>query len=306
MLIALNIKNKVGFIDGTVSKPSDLAAAFQWTRCNNMVKAWLLNSLSKDISTSVINCDLAKDIWVELKEYFSQVNGPLMFQLEQEIHNLVQSTSFVTTYFTKLKRLWDELLSLQSHLIHEGIPSHRSIASMVSFFKRRLKETSKHHHPLDGVALAAKGILPSPKDHKAPPRKKSLKCTHCHKDDHTIDRCYFIHGFPPGPRKTRPNYKSSAYQVSSITNTPSTSSFPFTLDQCQQLLTMVTNATQSSSMANRVGNAEHSLLGWIANEIDCRLFLEKGCEAIDCNLNLVDDSIRAFSIPTLLPLMTPM
>ncbi|KAA8547236.1 hypothetical protein F0562_003900 [Nyssa sinensis] len=133
MLIALSIKNKVGFIDGTVPKPSDPVAALQWTRYNNMVKAWLLNSLSKDISASVIYCDLAKDIWVELKERFSQVNGRRMFQLEQEIHNLVQSTTSVTTYFTKLKMLWDELSSLQSHLIHEGVSQYQQYQRTMKF-----------------------------------------------------------------------------------------------------------------------------------------------------------------------------
>ncbi|KAA8531773.1 hypothetical protein F0562_006510 [Nyssa sinensis] len=114
---------------------------------------------------------------------------------------------------------------------------------------------------IDGVALAAKGILTSPKAHLAPPRKKSLKCTHCHKDGHTIDRCYFLHRFPPGSRKTGTNYKSRAHQVSSATNTPSTSSLPFTIDQCRQLLTLLNNATYSSSMATHVSNTEHLLSG---------------------------------------------
>ncbi|KAA8529463.1 hypothetical protein F0562_033738 [Nyssa sinensis] len=292
MLIALSIKNKVGFIDGTVSKPSDPAAALQWTHCNNMVKAWLLNSLSKDTSTSVIYCDLAKDIYVELKERFSQVNRPWMFQLEQDIHNLVQSTTSVTTYFTKLKMLWDELSSLQSHLIHEKVSQYQQYQRTMKFLMglnesyaaiqgkillmnplpsiNRVyglilqEETQRNIQALpsiDGVALAAKGILPSPKDHQAPPRKKSLKCTHCHKDGHTINRCYFIHGFPPGSRKTGTHYKSSAHQVFSTTSTPSTSSLPFTLDQCLQLLTLLNNATQSSSMATHVSNTEHSLSG---------------------------------------------
>ncbi|KAA8541434.1 hypothetical protein F0562_025397 [Nyssa sinensis] len=102
MLIALNIKNKVGFIDGTVPKPSDRAAALQWTRCNNM-------------------------------ERFSQVNEPRMFQLEQKIHSLVQSTTSVTTYFTKLKTLWDELLSLQSHLVHEGVSQYQQYQRTMKF-----------------------------------------------------------------------------------------------------------------------------------------------------------------------------
>ncbi|KAA8547245.1 hypothetical protein F0562_003891 [Nyssa sinensis] len=265
MLIALSVKNKVGFIDGTVSKPSDPAAALQWTRCNNMV---------------------------ELKERFSQVNGPRMFQLEQDIHNLVQSTTSVTTYFTKLKTLWDELSSLQSHLLHEGVSQYQQYQRTMTFlmglnesyaairgqillmnplpsinrvYGLILQEETQRNiqapPSIDGVALAAKGILTSPKAHLAPPRKKSLKCTHCHKDGHTIDRCYFLHGFPPGSRKTGTNYKSRAHQVSSATNTPSTSSLPFTIDQCRQLLTMLNNATHSSSMATHVSNTEHSLSG---------------------------------------------
>ncbi|XP_057965375.1 uncharacterized protein LOC131155939 [Malania oleifera] len=74
MAIALSTQNKVDFIDGTISKPSKTSSAKyrQWNRCNNMVKAWLLNSLSKEISASVLFCDLAQDIWIDLKECFSQ------------------------------------------------------------------------------------------------------------------------------------------------------------------------------------------------------------------------------------------
>ncbi|KAA8535327.1 hypothetical protein F0562_030330 [Nyssa sinensis] len=105
---------------------------------------------------------------------------------------------------------------------------------------------------IDAVALAAKGILPSPTN-RVPPRKKHLKCTHCHKDGHTIDRCYLIHGFPHGSRKTGSNHKASVHHVSSATNKSTTNSLPFTLDQCQQLLALLNNANPSSSMANHVG-----------------------------------------------------
>jgi hypothetical protein len=114
IIMALSAKNKLGFTDGTISQPKTSSEDFsQWSRCNNMVKSWLLNSISHDICTSVIYCNLASDIWSDLKERFSQVNGPRMFQLEQDISTLVQGTMPIATYFTKLKGLWDELSALQ-------------------------------------------------------------------------------------------------------------------------------------------------------------------------------------------------
>jgi hypothetical protein len=69
IIMALSAKNKLGFIDGTISQPETSSEDFlQWNRCNNMVKSWLLNSISHDICTSVIYCNLASDIWSDLKE----------------------------------------------------------------------------------------------------------------------------------------------------------------------------------------------------------------------------------------------
>jgi hypothetical protein len=116
MVMALSAKNKLGFINGTITKPAASAKVEleQWIRCNDMIKSWLLNSISLDIYSSVIYCDLASEIWTDLKERFSQVNGPRLFELEQSIHNLVQDTMSVTTYFTKLKSLWEELSALHT------------------------------------------------------------------------------------------------------------------------------------------------------------------------------------------------
>ncbi|XP_059639832.1 uncharacterized protein LOC132282240 [Cornus florida] len=114
MVMALSAKNKIGFIDKSIPKPSDSSVAElqQWIRCNNMVKSWLLTSLSPDIYQSVIYSDLAYNIWADLKERFSQVNTPHVFQIERSIYELLQDTMSVVTYFTKLKGLWDELSAL--------------------------------------------------------------------------------------------------------------------------------------------------------------------------------------------------
>jgi len=48
--MALNVRNKLGFIDGTITKPTENHKDFgSWSRCNDMVATWLMNSVSKKL-----------------------------------------------------------------------------------------------------------------------------------------------------------------------------------------------------------------------------------------------------------------
>ncbi|XP_073046189.1 uncharacterized protein [Primulina eburnea] len=111
MKIALSVKNKLGFIDGSVIKPSESEPNLlnAWSRNNNIVISWLLNSVSKDISSSVLFAESAMEIWNDLKERFQQSNGPRIFQLLRDLLRLRQDQDSVSVYFTKLKALWEEL-----------------------------------------------------------------------------------------------------------------------------------------------------------------------------------------------------
>lgn len=74
-MIALSAKNKIGFIDGTHKERTSESPNFKlWSRCNDMVLSWLLNSLSKHIGDSVIYSKIAKDLWEELEDRFGQSN----------------------------------------------------------------------------------------------------------------------------------------------------------------------------------------------------------------------------------------
>lgn len=109
MSMALMIKNKKGFIDGTIQRSTQrVEEQLQWDRCNTLVKTWLLGSMSKEISSSVIHYKTARGMWQELQERFSHTNTVQLFHIENAIHDCEQGTSSVTSFFTKLKSLWDE------------------------------------------------------------------------------------------------------------------------------------------------------------------------------------------------------
>ncbi|XP_062162062.1 uncharacterized protein LOC133869111 [Alnus glutinosa] len=80
-----------------------------WTWCNNMIIAWILNSISKEIASSVIYITTCTEMWQDLKDRFSQGNGPRIFQLQKILTTLSQENSSVSEYFTKIKSIWDEL-----------------------------------------------------------------------------------------------------------------------------------------------------------------------------------------------------
>jgi hypothetical protein len=56
MIVSLSAKNKLVFIDGFLPKPSpeDEAMHHTWMRCNNMIITWILNSVLKEIASSII------------------------------------------------------------------------------------------------------------------------------------------------------------------------------------------------------------------------------------------------------------
>ncbi|KAL5808245.1 hypothetical protein ACOSQ3_028936 [Xanthoceras sorbifolium] len=48
MKMALNAKNKLGFIDGSMVQPPETSQNLKvWERCNDMVLSWMLNAIEK-------------------------------------------------------------------------------------------------------------------------------------------------------------------------------------------------------------------------------------------------------------------
>ncbi|XP_031486348.1 uncharacterized protein LOC116254842 [Nymphaea colorata] len=109
MVMALSVKNKIKFIDGSIIEPNKNDPNHRlWVRCNNLVLSWILNSVTKDILVSIIYSTNAREVWQDLKERLTQSLAPRIFQIQSSTQ-LQQDTMSVALYYTKLMALWDEL-----------------------------------------------------------------------------------------------------------------------------------------------------------------------------------------------------
>ena len=82
VFLALNARNKFMFINGAISKLEVTSPLYNsWCKCNNMVLSWLVNSLSKDIQASVSYINTAQDLWIDLRDCFSQRSSLRLYEL---------------------------------------------------------------------------------------------------------------------------------------------------------------------------------------------------------------------------------
>jgi hypothetical protein len=74
-----------------------------------------MNSIAKDIHSSLLYFTIAFDIWEKLRIRYLRSDGPRVFSLERSLSFISQNSKSVTEYFNEFKALWDEYISY--HLI---------------------------------------------------------------------------------------------------------------------------------------------------------------------------------------------
>ncbi|GMJ02442.1 hypothetical protein HRI_003913400 [Hibiscus trionum] len=128
--ISLLAKNKLGFIDGTCKHDIyEDSLKSQWDRCNAIVLSWILNTVSQELSAGIVFASNASLVWLDLKERFDKIDGSRIFFLHRQIATTSQGDSSISTYFTKLKLLWDEYTVLVPFLVPVPIPRRIKLIS---------------------------------------------------------------------------------------------------------------------------------------------------------------------------------
>ncbi|KAM0069454.1 putative transcription factor interactor and regulator CCHC(Zn) family [Helianthus debilis subsp. tardiflorus] len=224
MKLALEAKNKYGFIDGKCVKPKDddvLSA--QWDRCNSVFDAMLhLPSCS---------CQAAKDY-----NDFSTLIKLMQFLMGlDDVYQPVRTNLLTREPFPSVKVAFSIISREESHRLSSG----GSKAQNVSF-------VSKPNQVFD----------PKRRNNRGP--NPNLKCSHCNMIGHTIDRCFEIVGYPPGfkrrgnsnqANKTNPsiNNNSKSNNVGGSSVSTGSSLLPFTSEQISKLLSLVGEKSGSNA-----------------------------------------------------------
>lgn len=248
--MALNVRNKLGFIDGTIPQPSsDHRDSGAWSRCNDMVSTWLINSVSKKIGQSLLFMSTAESIWKNLMTRFKQDDAPRIFEIEQRLSNIQQGSSDVSTYYTELVTLWEEyqnyvdlplctcgkcecnaalsweklqqrsrvtkfLMGLNEAydstrryiLMLKPIPSIEEAFNMVAQDERQklLRSSLKPDSVVFQASAQAQPQYSESMDSAsfaaavAYRQKQRPVCTHCGLAGHIVQKCFKLHGYPPG------------------------------------------------------------------------------------------------------------
>ncbi|XP_010518645.1 PREDICTED: uncharacterized protein LOC104793922 [Camelina sativa] len=249
MRMALNVRNKLGFIDGTISKPSsDHRDYGSWSRCNDMVSTWLMNSVSKKIGQSLLFIPTAEEIWKDIISRFKQDDAPRVYKIEQKLSSIHQGAMDVTAYYTELVTLWEELknyveLSVctcgkcecNAALLWEKLQQRSRVKKFLMGLNDSYEATRRHilmikpmpsienaFHMVtederqqsiakptrtDGVVFQTSGppTYDGPVDNLAyavqnsyRPKQSRPLCTCCGMTGHVVQKCFKLHGYPPG------------------------------------------------------------------------------------------------------------
>ncbi|XP_019083824.1 PREDICTED: uncharacterized protein LOC109125837 [Camelina sativa] len=255
MRIALNVRNKLGFVDGKIRKtPKDHQDYGSWSRCNDMITTWIINSVDKKIGGSLLYISTAEGIWNNLMSRFKQDDAPKVYELEQKLNPLRQGSMDVTSYYTMLVTLWEEyknyvelpvctcgkfecnaatlweklqqrsrvtkfLMGLNASyestrrhiLMLKPIPSIEEVFNMVTSDERQTHITPKPNSMIFQASASTSTEVPisytGSYDNMAfavqnqshyRPRGPRPVCTHCGQTGHVIQKCFKLHGYPPG------------------------------------------------------------------------------------------------------------
>ncbi|KAJ0805739.1 putative RNA-directed DNA polymerase [Helianthus annuus] len=240
MKLALEAKNKFGFINGKYEKPKDNEVlAGQWDRCNSVVLTWLLNSVSEELFLGQVFSKLASEVWTDLRETYDKVDGFVVYDLYKRINCISQNGSSVAEYYNRLTTMWKQfdamvhlpscscqaakdyndfstLIKLMQFLMglddvyqhvrtnlltREPFPSVKAAYALISREEsHRLSSNGSKGQSVSYVAKSNQSNQNTARRNFRGPNS-NLKCTHCNMLGHTIDRCFEIIGYPPGMKK---------------------------------------------------------------------------------------------------------
>ncbi|KAK2993289.1 hypothetical protein RJ640_022128 [Escallonia rubra] len=184
-----------------------------------MILSWLTHSVEPDLAKGVIRAKTAYQVWEDFKDQFSQKNAPAIYQIQKSLASFSQGTMIVSTYFTKLKGLWDELdtyraLPTCNHMkahdeqreedclmqflmgLHDTYNVVRTNILMMSplpnvqqAYSLVIQEETQRQMTPESTENFSIAAATQRRGNKFSNKSKDKHCEHCNREGHTIESC---------------------------------------------------------------------------------------------------------------------
>lgn len=148
---ALKAKRKLGFIDGSILKPSIDDSNFElWSSVNSMIVGWIRSSIEARVRSTVTFISDSHKLWDNLKKRFSVGNKVRVHHLKEQLSSCKQDGQSVMEYYGRLAKMWEELD------MYKPIPAC-SCSAAIEYEKER--EEEKVHQFVMGLDEARFGVV---------------------------------------------------------------------------------------------------------------------------------------------------
>ena len=85
---------------------------YSWMKCNMTILSLIINSISREIASSLMYNNNVKEVWLNLWDRFSQGNALRIFVLQREVSSLTEGQLSIETY--RFKSLSEQLINFQA------------------------------------------------------------------------------------------------------------------------------------------------------------------------------------------------
>ncbi|XP_076886752.1 uncharacterized protein LOC143536703 [Bidens hawaiensis] len=174
-----------------------------WKRCNDMVISWILNTLSNDVSDSVLYAKTDQILWNELNSRYGQIKSN--WDELNAVKTIPSCTCGAAYSFAKSdedQRLIQLIVGLN--------PSYDSIRSTILMMQplpsincaygilMQYEKQKKIYTTIDFIASSATMNASSegPISRGTWKNRRTSVCTHCKSNGHSDKKCYNLIGFP--------------------------------------------------------------------------------------------------------------
>ncbi|GKA78444.1 putative RNA-directed DNA polymerase [Tanacetum coccineum] len=260
VLLALEGKNKTGFINGTCKRSNtNEVLGRQWDGVNAIV--------------------------LELKETYDKVDGSIMFGLHHQINTLKQNGSSIADYYHKLNALWkqfDAMIELPKCVCNasEGFKKHTQLMKLMQFLMglddsyMQMRSYTLSIEVLPDVR-SAYATISSEESHRVVVgsiagfsqrnQASDFVSNNLGFNDHTIDRCFKIIRYPADFRKKKFGQNSKGKNISNNV-VGSGSSTGFTDEQMATLISLIKDNKNGKNVQANMAANQH--MTYIDKELD--------------------------------------